>query len=493
MRLLISHKLFLALLTATTVVVLVALVLTRLSFNRGFLDYVNAVEAERIANVAATLADVYAETNSWEPLVSDRGRWRDVMDTYTGRTTELGPAPPPGPSFGSPPPGPREPRFGKGDRRFDRKRRPPPSGPMGMPQPIDLLDIDQQTLIGKPDNSPNTQLWPINYDNDIVGYVRYLPISTLTDLDNAAEQQFIEQQRLALYITAAAALVIAALLALLFGRRLVAPIRTLLDGTEELAAGHLNQAIAVTTQDELGQLAAAFNNMAASLAQARTTQQQWVADIAHELRTPLAILTGELQAIEDGVREWNPESRASLQMEIDRLAGLIDDLHEISLSDAGGMGYQRSEIELVSIIERALDSHRSRIAESGLTVETELPDNDVILHGDARRLEQVFSNLLENSCRYTDAGGRIRVSCALADPIVCIVEDTSPGAANADLPHLFDRLFRAEQSRNRSHGGSGLGLAICKGIIEAHGGQITATPSALGGLAIRVELPRDHS
>jgi two-component system sensor histidine kinase BaeS len=515
MRLLISHKLFLALLSATIIVVIVALVLTRLSFNRGFLDYVNAVEDERIAAVAETLTGIYAETDSWSTLLRDPRRWKDVMASYSGRPgrgdfgrprpLESGPETEfNGRDFKRRKPEQRPGRRGPGPRNesrdanrgFDRDRRPPP-GPLGFGLPLDLLDAEQQILIGKPDGRPGAELTPIEYNGKVVGYLRYVPAAALTDLDNAAEQQFIAQQRNALYITAGAAILIAALLALLGGRRLVAPIKTLVTGTEELASGQLAQPIPVTTRDELGQLAEAFNTMAASLEEARQTQQQWVADVAHELRTPLAILTGELQALEDGVREWTPASRASLQTEIERLSGLINDLHEISLSDAGGMGYQRSEIDLLSIIERAVDSHRARIEASGLDIELELPGNDLAIHGDARRLEQVFTNLLENSCRYTDTGGRIRISYSEADGdakrIVITLEDTVPGAPTEALPHLFDRLYRVEESRNRAHGGSGLGLAICKGIIEAHGGTISAALSPLGGLAIRVELPRDHT
>jgi len=516
MRLLISHKLFLALLSATTVVVIIALILTRLSFNRGFLDYVNAVEDERIATVAETLTGIYAENDSWDTLLRDPRRWRDIMDSYAGRPVrgDFGPPPPPGPGpefagrdfnergFDQRP-GPRGPAprndgmdgNREASRGFDRDRRPPPPspGPLGFMQPLDLLDADQQMLIGRPDSRPGAKLTPVEYNGKDIGYLRYVPAGALTDLDNAAEQQFIAQQRKALYITAGAAILIAAILALLGGRRLVAPIKTLVTGTEELASGQLTQAIPVTTRDELGQLAEAFNTMAASLERARQSQQQWVADVAHELRTPLAILTGELQALEDGVREWTPANRASLQTEIDRLGGLINDLHEISLSDAGGIGYHRDEIELLSIVERAVDSHRARIEAGGLSIDTDLPDNDLVIHGDARRLEQVFTNLLENSCRYTDSGGRIHISCSNGKPIVFTLEDTAPATPADALPHLFDRLYRVEESRNRAMGGSGLGLAICKGIIEAHGGTISAALSPLGGLAIRVELPHDNA
>ena len=478
MRLLIGHKLFLALFLATSAVVVISLLLTRWSFNQGFLDYVNAVEANRIATAASTLTDIYSEQNSWEPIQKNREPWHAVMQKLTGGSHVDLPPPPVG----------REHDFKPPERHNRPPRSPRPALPPGA-QPPELLDIDKNIIIGKPGSRPGSALTPIELDGRVIGYLRYMPISALTDLNNDAERQFIKQQRTALSITAAVALLIALLLALLFGRRLVAPIRLLAAGTKELKAGHLSKPLKITSSDELGQLAESFNEMAVSLEQAQQTQKKWVADIAHELRTPLAILNGELQAIEDGIREWNDASRESLQAELDRLRALVDDLREVSLADAGGLGYQRREIDLRDVIDTALESHALRIAECGLEIQTDLPDNAIPFNGDARRLQQVLTNLLENSCRYTDSGGRILLSCVAGHTVRLIVADSAPGAPADALPRLFDRLFRADQSRNRSHGGSGLGLAICKGIIEAHGGSIDAAPSALGGLTVTVELP----
>ncbi len=376
MRLLIWHKLFLALLAATALAVVVALLLTLWSFDRGFLGYLNSIEAQRIGTMAEELAGIYAETGSWDALVDNRGRWRMVIRGKTGGARDLPPhlAPKPG--------------DGPGDRISDRpdvrsdlrpdlagrdnRPRPPPGvegpppmrppgpppGLFGVRQPMDLLDAESHVLIGNPAQIDDALRQAITVDGTTVGYLRYRSISALTDLDDEAEQQFIEQQRAGLYATALVALLIAAALAIVFGRQLVAPIRHLVGGTQALAAGKLDQRIAVTSRDELGQLAQDFNAMAESLEQSQRSQRQWIVDTAHELRTPLAILTGELQAIEDGVREWNQDARASLQAEVERLSGLVEDLHEIALSDAGGMGYQWREVDLVSVIEDAVDQLR---------------------------------------------------------------------------------------------------------------------------------------
>jgi len=525
MRLLIWHKLFLALLAATAVVVVVALLLTRWSFDRGFLGYLNSIEAQRIEAMAEDLADIYAETGSWDTLIGDRSRWRRVIRGNSRNVRDLPPhlaqgfdgrmnGPPDGPREGPPdfeaphdgarlPPGvegppPRTPPGAEGRPSMPPpgiEGRPPmpPPGLFGVRQPMDLLDADHNVLIGKPMRMDDAQRQPITVDGNTVGYLRYRPISALTDLDEETERQFIEQQRAGLYATALVALAIAAALAIVFGRQLVAPIRDLVGGTQALAAGKLDQRIAVTSRDELGQLAQDFNAMAESLEQSQRSQRQWIVDIAHELRTPLAILAGELQAAEDGVREWNPQARESLQAEVERLTGLVNDLHELSLSDAGGMGYQWREVDLVSVIKDALDQYATRIEARGLNLETELPAEPMVLRADARRLQQLLTNLLENSCRYTDPGGRIKLVCTAGDPIHLSIEDTAPGVPEDALPHLFDRLYRVEASRNRAEGGSGLGLAICKGIVLAHGGRIHAELSSLGGLAVRIELPRDHA
>jgi two-component system sensor histidine kinase BaeS len=507
MRLLIWHKLFLAFLSATVVVIVVALALTRWSFNEGFLDYINTLEEQRIESIAADLAVIYKETGSWNELQLDRRRWQRVMEAYTrGARKRLARGAPIDPQVvtDSPTVFIQDAGLIAAPSPVDRLRRPgqlrlgvqplPAPGPLGVRQPIDLLDKSLYTVIGNPGQPPGALIKAIEIDGEAIGYIRYMPVSALTELDEAAEQQFVAQQRTALYGTSLVALFIAATLAGLFGRRLVRPVSDLVAGTHSLAEGRLAERIPVSSQDELGQLAQDFNSMAESLETSRRSQQQWVADIAHELRTPLAILNGELQAAEDGVREWNSETRASLQAEVDRLKGLVNDLRDLSLSDAGGMGYEWSDIDLVEVVNDALDSFATRVGDSGLTLERDVPSGELRLHGDARRLQQLITNLLENSCRYTSTGGRIRVTCkAKGKNIHLTLEDTAPGVPDETLRSLFDRLYRVEGSRNRAHGGSGLGLAICKGIVKAHDGKIRAEHSPLGGLAIKVKLPRDSA
>ncbi|MAF83426.1 MAG: ATP-binding protein [Gammaproteobacteria bacterium] len=487
MQLRIWHKLFLALLAAILVVTVVALLLTRVSFNRGFLDYVNRLESQRTDALAVELAVLYEESGNFERLLDERNRWHALMDEYAQRGR-------PG-RFGGPTRRVEKPGFRR--RSKDRPDRPPgpgpAPGPLGALQRIDLLNADGATLIGKPGPRERAVKYAIEVGGTTVGYLRYVPISALTELDEEADQLFIRQQQQGAFGIAITALLIAGALAVWLARQLVAPVRAIAGGARALAAGNFTERITVTTQDELGQLADDFNVLAETLQSNRTARRRWVVDISHELRTPLSILGGELQAIEDGVREWNTETRASLQTEVQHLARLVEDLHELSLSDAGGLDYQKRDVDLVGLVEQALDGCRGRIRDRNLSLETDLTDREIMINGDPNRLKQLIINLLENSCRYTDGGGRIRITCTTTGVPHIIIEDTAPGVPADALPLVFDRLYRVDSSRNRDSGGSGLGLAICKSIVAAHGGVISATPSDLGGLKIQVEFPNDQA
>jgi two-component system sensor histidine kinase BaeS len=220
-------------------------------------------------------------------------------------------------------------------------------------------------------------------------------------------------------------------------------------------------------------------------------RRRMMADVAHELRTPLAIIQGELAALEDGIRQVNPETICSLQSEARALGKLIDDLYQLSLSDLGALDYRRRDLDLRARLAEVLLLLRDRCAENGL----ELDDSGVhgeplMVHADSDRLGQLVNNLVENAMRYTDAPGRIQLKChRAAGRAVLEISDSAPGIPAEHLPRMFERFFRLDPSRSRGSGGAGLGLAICRNIVEAHDGTIEATPSALGGITITVRLP----
>lgn len=221
-------------------------------------------------------------------------------------------------------------------------------------------------------------------------------------------------------------------------------------------------------------------------------RRDFMADISHELRTPLAVLRGELEAIQDGVRQFTPESVTSLQAEVATLTKLVDDLHQLSMSDEGALAYQKKSVDAVSLVEIAAGAFRERFASRNLTLSLELPESATVF-GDPHRLMQLFNNLLENSLRYTDSGGRTLIQLIPRDNTLLLrFADSGPGVSDEQLQRLFERFYRTEGSRNRASGGSGLGLAICLNIVEAHGGAIHAAHSPFGGVSITVELPLER-
>lgn len=289
----------------------------------------------------------------------------------------------------------------------------------------------------------------------------------------------------------ATATLLAALATFLLARGLLAPVKRLVDGTHKLAAGDFTTRVTPTSEDELGKLAQDFNQLASTLEKNQQMRRDFMADISHELRTPLAVLRGELEAIQDGVRKFTPETVASLQAEVGTLTKLVDDLHQLSMSDEGALAYQKAPVDLIPLLEVAGGAFRERFASRGLKLQFSLPDS-ITVFGDRDRLMQLFNNLLENSLRYTDSGGSLQISAGQRDKTVRLTLPTVRRVSDDQLQKLFERFYRTEGSRNRASGGSGLGLAICLNIVEAHNGRIIAAHSPFGGVSITVELPLER-
>lgn len=286
-------------------------------------------------------------------------------------------------------------------------------------------------------------------------------------------------------------LIVVMILSLPLARRIVRPIEAMAAATHDLASGKYSVRVPVATSDELGQLARDFNSMALALEQNEKARRQWVADISHELRTPLSVLRGEIEALMEGIRKTSPEAIASLYAEALRLHRLVDDLYQLSLSDVGALTYRKEDVDLAEVLNDSIESYSVELLRKGITITKDISRRaKVIVFADDERLRQLFSNLLDNSLKYTDAGGNLVVRLSRNyDQVEVDFEDSAPGVPEEELDKLFDRLYRVEGSRNRDSGGAGLGLAICRSIVEAHSGIISAHPSSLGGLLIRVSLP----
>jgi two-component system sensor histidine kinase BaeS len=204
----------------------------------------------------------------------------------------------------------------------------------------------------------------------------------------------------------------------------------------------------------------------------------------------LAVLRGEIEALLEGVRSTTPEAVRSLHSETLRLHRLVDDLYQLALSDLGTLTYRKEDLNLAEVLEDSIGPYRAEFALKGIALETNISENKIMVFADHERLHQLFSNLLDNSLKYTEQAGKIVILLACQDSLATIdFEDSMPGVPYEELGRLFDRLYRVEGSRNRISGGAGLGLAICRNIVEAHAGTITAHPSHLGGLLVRITLP----
>lgn len=289
-----------------------------------------------------------------------------------------------------------------------------------------------------------------------------------------------------------AAAVLVALLAvavtLLLSRRVLRPIGTLTAASRGLGEGDLTRRVPARGRDELAELARSFNRMADSLQRGEERQRRLVADVAHELRTPLANLRGYLEALKDGVIPADPALFASLHEEAVLQQRIVDDLQDLALAEAGTLAYHRTAVDLAELLETCRTAAQTAADAAGVTIRVDAP-HPVTVTADPDRLRQVIGNLIANSLRATPAGGTVTLSATAAPDPTVTVHDTGTGIAAADLPHIFDRFWRADPARGRTTGGSGLGLAIARQIITDHRGHITAHSTPGAGTSITILLP----
>jgi two-component system OmpR family sensor kinase/two-component system sensor histidine kinase BaeS len=266
---------------------------------------------------------------------------------------------------------------------------------------------------------------------------------------------------------------------------LTAPLSRLAAAARAIGARDLSHRVEVTGSDEIIEVAQAFNEMASKLEQAETLRCNLMADVAHELRTPLSVLQGNLRAILDDVYALDKAEVARLYDETRLLSRLVDDLHELAQAEAGQLQLNLQKTNLAELIQAAAATFNSATEAKSVTLSTQVPSDLPLVSADPSRLTQVLHNLMANALRHTPAGGKIVLSagCDAADDgqIWLAVRDTGEGIAAQDLPHVFDRFYRADRARSRATGGAGLGLAIVRAIVEAHGGQVSAASDGLPG------------
>ncbi len=296
-----------------------------------------------------------------------------------------------------------------------------------------------------------------------------------------------------LYITAVGGMLtvgVAMLLAAWLSKRVTAPVTALTEATQAIARGDTTQ-LPVTSSDELGRMSEAFNHMTSTLKTQRDLRRRLINDVSHELNTPLSVIQLEAKALRDGLQTPEGASDHIIQ-EVDRLRGLVTDLNWLAETDHGEL---RLTLEASSIyelltaeVDRWQPQSQARQVELSLRVSSDLPRMDL----DRMRMSQALGNVLRNAIQYTKAGGNIALRAGLesAEALAISITDDGIGIHAADLPHVFDRFYRTDQSRSRGIGGTGLGLAITRAIVEAHGGTVTLTSDGPGqGVAVTIRLP----
>ena len=284
---------------------------------------------------------------------------------------------------------------------------------------------------------------------------------------------------------------LALILAVLLAMQLLRPVRDLTRAAKQMAQGDLSQRVPVKGKDELAELGRMFNFMAGSLQQAEESRKAMTADIAHELRTPLAVQRANLEALQDGIYPLSADNLQPVLEQNRMLTRLVDDLRTLALADAGQLTLERAPTDLSGLLQGVIERFQPQANGQGVRLVLEMTKTHLpLLDLDAIRVEQILTNLLSNGLRYTPQDGTIRVGVQGQGPEVDVtVRDSGPGIPEESLPFVFERFYRADKARARAEGGSGLGLAIARQLARAHGGELSAANHPEGGAAFTLRLP----
>ncbi len=347
-----------------------------------------------------------------------------------------------------------------------------------------ILD-SQDDLLGR--QIPDLELSvgvPIEVGGDVVGT---LVVAAEGTVHESLESEFLNQVNRSLIWAGVAAGVVALVLGLVLARQLSAPIRDLTQAAHRLSDGEMTQ-VQVRSDDEIGELGEAFNQMARSLAQQEILRRNLMADIAHELRTPLTVIRSDLEALLDGVYEPTPETLASVQEETLLLARLVDDLRALAQAEAGQLRLERQPLDLAELLGGVAAGFELQARGQGQELRLDLPPDLPTVDADPQRVRQVTANLVSNALRHAPGAGHVVISArALAAEVHVSVADDGPGIAPEDLDRVFERFWHGAQPRAQ---GSGLGLTIARELVRAHGGRIWVESEPGQGSTFHFTLPR---
>jgi two-component system, OmpR family, sensor histidine kinase BaeS len=476
-----SIKIFITFLLVTITSSLLIVIAIRVS-NNYFEKYAQLKDMKKLEYLAKAAAEFYSENKGWDLFFQNPELWRSLLSSGSSKVDLVKPS-----QEGKPP---LEPTITMRPISMDRVPPMPIWDPLTLGPRLTLFDANKKAIAGKREGAIDEyDILPIIVNKTTVGWIGLFSNIKRSD---SLDQEYLQKQSMIIFVTGAIVLLASSFFALIFSRHLLRPIRLLADATKSLTQRNFGVRIQVQSSDELGNLAERFNFMAKKMEDYEQNQLRWLSDISHELRTPLSVLIGEIEAIQDGVRKADDTSLMSLCDEARHLEKLVNDLHALSLAEAGAISLKTVSLKPVSILTQAIYHFQTRIESSGMSLDVRVEPNgdDLRIMGDPHRLVQLFSNLIENALIHTEKPGRLIIrQTHIKDKIHLIFEDTGPGVPEDSLPRLFERLFRGDSSRSRSTGGSGLGLAICKSIVELHNGKIQAQNGSEGGLKIEITLP----
>jgi signal transduction histidine kinase len=427
----------------------VTALLVNVAFGSRFTGYLEERQDARLTQLVSTLEHAYVEAGGWDP----QGLYRiaSVMMMDGGTLAVEGPD---GAVLWE----------SQADPMADVHRQMMGSGPLG----------DERRV-------------PIDIDGEVVGVAGVrLPQAGLLPQD-VAFRASVNQMILAGAVIAGVA---ALLLGLLLARRTTAPARALTRAAQAVAAGERSARVLEDRSDEFGEMAGAFNRMAGAVEEEDRLRRGFAADVAHELRTPLMILRGEIEALEDGIVEPTPEALGSLREEALRLGRLVDDLETLARADAAGFSLDRRATDLAQVVAEAVDDLTPVLAERSISLDV-TAGPALVAVVDPVRVKQVVTNLLSNAVKFTPEGGAVRLTVGgEGREAVVAVWNSGPTIPAEDLPRIFDRFYRGRQPQG---GGSGIGLTVARDLAEAHGGTIEVASGADDGTTFRLRLPLSHA
>ena len=478
----IHNKLFLILFSFTFSIIAGLVVLIQYSIGQGVIDFVNAKELKALEPLAAQLAKQYERNASWKKIIGDDQRFLRLVE-FQLQSSQFLPSLPDMPARQS----------NRGERRprppqhmGQRDHRPPPE----YAAHYVLLDKNKQRIFGKLFDDLRYINTPVVLNGETIAY---LGVSKRKSLADGYELDFLKQQTNYLWLIALTAGLLTLLLSFLLSRHLVGPVKQIANGMHKLTKGQYSTKLSLERKDELGQLSEDFNTLAFTLAKDEQVRKRWLANISHELRTPMSILLGELEAMLLGIREPNNKNISSANDEALHLKCLIDDLHMLNSAELGGMHYTKQPTDIGLLLNSIEQKYQVLFEQHKINFYLLNSSKHAIVEADKTRILQLLDNILMNAVHYAQCS---TISLTARNMEIknklyleMTIEDNGVGVDKTHLSHLFEYLYRVDSARNRQEGGSGLGLSICQHIVKGHQGEIAAEKASLGGLAIIIRLP----